>query len=427
MAADQLDQSNILANLKQTYKNDLEDNRPIFAVLQERLSPNKDGIEVGDKLNIPVILTHQAGESYDTAGGTSTLNVPVGMQMKDAQTDQFEITEVVRMPVGMASKVQQSPKAKFADKARLLTLSGQTAAKLKLEIQLLHGSRGVAKIGAGSAATGGAGPWTRVMNIDATTWSDGYWGWAEGQLHDGYSALTAGTKRNANGVLSVDSVDFTNKTVTLRSTAAAADLTNLIAGDFLFRSGSYTKAMFGLMYYLSQANVAGVTLLGISTDFSAWRAKKVTVSGPITFGKILSGIAPAIAHGAEGKVALYANSKNAADLHKDFLATRRLDASYSEAKLKNGARKIEYVFHRVTIEMVTHDLMWDSELALIPEANWFRAGSDPDPTMNVAGKELSLVSGTTNSFEYRWFSASALIPNLLATSVYFSGVTPNPN
>jgi hypothetical protein len=34
------------------------------------------------------------------------------------------------------------------------------------------------------------------------------------------------------------------------------------------------------------------------------------------------------------------------------------------------------------------------------------------------------MSATSNSFEFRWFSASAIVPNLLATSVLFTGITP---
>jgi hypothetical protein len=79
-----------LSNLKQTYAKDLEDNRPNFTVLQELLPPNRDGIEVGDKLNIPVLLSHQGGESYGTSGDTSNLGAPVAININDAVTDQFE-------------------------------------------------------------------------------------------------------------------------------------------------------------------------------------------------------------------------------------------------------------------------------------------------------------------------------------------------
>jgi hypothetical protein len=65
--------------------------------------------------------------------------------------------------------------------------------------------------------------------------------------------------------------------------------------------------------------------------------------------------------------------------------------------------------------------MFDGDVAVIPEDNWFRAGSDPDPTMTLGGKELSVMSRTSNAFEFRWFSASAIVPNCLATSVLFTG------
>jgi hypothetical protein len=419
----QTDLTVTLGNLKKTYMQDMEDNRPIWAVLQERLEANREGIEVGDTIQIPVILTHQAGETYDNAGGTRTLRAPVSMEIKDASTEQYEITQPVRMPFGVISKVEQSKKARFADKARLMLLAGQTGAKRSLELALLHGNDSIAKVTTGSAATTGAGPYTRVININPAFWSDGIWGAIENAPVDVYSALSSGTQRNANGDMNVVAADFVNKTVTLQS-GTSADLTNITSGDFIFPASAYGFSMNGLMYFLRNASSTGQTILGLSTNYSMWRSKSVTVSGPITFGKLLSGVTPAVAHGANGRLTVFANSRNGADLHKDFLSTRRLDASYSEDELKNGARKITYRFQKLTLELVTHDFMFDGDVAVVPEDNWFRAGSDPDPTMTLGGKELSVMSSTSNSFEFRWFSASVLVPNLLATSVLFTGITP---
>src|SRR5438105_6098792 len=124
-----LDFTAILGNFRQTYLKDMQDNRPAFTVLQEMLPPNRDGIEVGDKLNVPVPLSHQGGESYGASGSTANLRNAVAVEIKDAQTDQWEITQPVRIPFAVISKAQQGPAARFGDKARLLILSGQTGAK----------------------------------------------------------------------------------------------------------------------------------------------------------------------------------------------------------------------------------------------------------------------------------------------------------
>lgn len=416
----------LLDNLKKVYKPDLDDNRPVFAVLQERLSAEGKGIlEVGEKIVLPVILTHQGGESYGAANNVDTLNTPIPMVMDQAETDQYEITEIVRMPFGLVSKVGQSKAARFADKARILTLAGQTAAKLKLETVLLHGGRGVARVTTSAGSVSGSGPWTRTINIDPATWSDGFWTYQEGQAFDCFTALTGGTQRNDAGLLSVTSVDFAAKTVTFSTAGASNDLSDIVANDILFKDGSRGNQAYGLMYFAQEADTSGATVLGVSTNYSAWRTKPVTVSGPITWGKLLSGCASSMAGGLDGRITVLANSKNMADLHKDFMSSRRLDASYSTGKLKNGARAIEYVFGSRTFELVGHDLMWDGDVVAYSEANWFRAGSDPDPVMSLGGEELKLISSTSNSFEFRWFSAGALIPNGLANMTYFSGITPS--
>jgi hypothetical protein len=418
--AQNTDFTTTLGNLKKTYMKDMADNRPVWAVLQERFPANREGIEVGDTLQIPVILTHQAGETYDNAGGTRTLRATVSMEIKDANTEQFEITQPVKLPFGVISKVEQSKQARFADKARLMILAGQTGAKRSLELALLHGADSIGKITTGSAARSGN---NRTMNIDPLFWSDGIWGALENAPVDVYTALTSGSQHNANAEMTVVSADFLNKTVTFTSTSTA-DLDSLTSGDFIFPASAYTFSMLGLMYFLRNANTTGQTILNLSTTYSMWRTKKVTVTGPITFGKLLSGITPAVAHGANGKLTILANSRNAADLHKDFLSTRRLDASYSDGEMTNGARKISYRFQKLSLELVVHDFMFDGDVAVIPDDNWFRAGSDPDPTMSLGGKELSVMSGTSNAFEFRWFSASAFVPNCLATSTMFTGITP---
>src|SRR4051812_30338612 len=199
----------------------MEDNRPVFSVLQELLPANRDGIEIGDKLNIPVVLSHQGGESYGASGSTANLRTPVSIEIKDAQTDQFEITQPVRMPFGMISKAQQSPKARFGDKARLLLLSGQNGAKRSQELALLHGSNGLGQV-ASVAAVAGAGPFTRDVTFTPASWSDGIWGAADNLPFDFVTALVAGTKRNTNDC-TVTGVNFTTRTVTF-SAPASTDL-----------------------------------------------------------------------------------------------------------------------------------------------------------------------------------------------------------
>jgi hypothetical protein len=416
------DFSVILDNVKTTYAKKLKDYRPNYAILQEVLPANRDGIEVGATLKVPVLLTHQGGESYDTAGGTSTLNQPISVEIKDASTDQFEITEVVRIPIGVLSKLGQSGNARFADNATLRMLAGQKGAARALELSLLHGGNGLGQVASVGSVTGSANAFSLAVTFTPGSWSDGIWGAAENAPFDFYSALTSGTKRNSGGDTSVTAVNFTTRTVTFLSTQATnADLAAIAAGDFVFSKGSYGKQMPGLMNVVSTTSGS---LFGLSTNYSMYKAKQVTVSNSLTFGKIVSGIAPAVAHGAEGTLTGFCSPRNWADLMKDLTSTRRSDVSYSTKEMKNGSQAIQYFYSGGQLDIAIHPYMKDGEFVVIPVDNWFRVGSDPDPTMDIAGLELQVMSSTTNAFDFRFFCASALIPNLLATSTYFSGITP---
>jgi hypothetical protein len=410
-----------LDNFKQTYAPDLQDNRPAFMVLQELLKANRGNFEMGAKVNIPVLLSHQGGESYGLSGDTSNLGSPVSLEIKDAQSDQFEITLPVRMPFGMISKAQQSEKARFADKARLLLLAGDTGAKRANELALLHGRNSFGKI---LNTTGSSGT-TLVVQLTPDSWSDGIWGAADNLPFDTYSNQDAtGTKRNANADFNLTAVDFANRKLTF--TGNASDVTATLANDFIVPRGSgaaTAKVLPGLMYQAALG--AGSTHLNISTNYTMWRAKAVPITGAITFGKLVSGISPAVAHGADGKFVGLASPRNYADLIKDLASARRLDASYSETKMKNGAQAVEYRYLGVTITMVVHPFMKDGEVVLLPPDNWFRIGSDPDPVMKLGDVPLQVMSSSANVIEWRFWSAQALMPNLLATTVYFSGITPN--
>lgn len=423
-----LDFTSAVDNFKQTYAPDLNDNRPNFTILQELLPANKGNFEMGVKVNIPVLLTHHGGETYKTSGSTANLRQPVAMQISDAASDQFEVTIPVRMPFGMISKASQSKQARYADKARLLILAGDTAAKRANELTLLHGCNSLGKVSAVGAVTG-TGPWTLDVTFTAASWSDGIWGAVDSLPFDFYSALTSGTKRNT-GDVTVSKVkgwsnDASNaRIVTFTASGASTDLSGIAQNDFVFSASGYsTTQVPGLMNILGLAT--GSTYAGISTNYSMWLPKAVTVTGPITMGKLLSGISPAVAHGADGEFKVLLNARNFADAMKDIASSRRLDASYTEGTLKNGAQNIQYKYRGLTLDLVLHPFMKDGDCAVVPVENYFRIGSDPDPVMNLDGVNLQVMSSVADVIEWRFWSAQTLLPNLLATSTYFSGITPN--
>jgi hypothetical protein len=419
-------------NFKQTYAKDMADNRPSFTVLQELLKPNRDGIEVGAAVNVPVVLTQQGGETYGLSGDTSNLRAPVSMEIKDATADQFEITFPIRMPFALISKANQSTKARYADKARLILLSGDTGAKRGAELALIHGSNGLAQVSAVSGVTGPvAGLYSIDITITAPTWSDGLWGMVENLPFDVYSAKVAGTKRNVNDVTLAavkgwsNDQTLANRRVLTFTAPNAADLSGIAPNDFIYSASAYAKQLPGLLYQLSL--LAGQTHLGLSTNYSAWRPKQVPISGPLTFGKMLSGIAPIVSHAADGELTVLVSPANWADLSKDLASARRADWSYKNTEMANGAKKIAFSYNNGDLAIIQHPFIPDGVVPVFNPDNWFRAGSDPDPIMKLDEMALQVMSSTANVIEVRFWSAQTLIPNFLATSLLFTGITPNPS
>lgn len=415
-----LDFTTVLGDLKKTYSEDMRDNRPQFTVLQELLRP-EGGTPVGEELRVPVILTHQSGETYKPSGSANLLRAPVSMEIKQAVTDQFEITEIVRLPFGMISKAVQGKEASYADPVRLRVLSGQTSAKRALELSLLHGQNGLGQV-ASATVVAGTGPFTRDVTFTPQSWSNGIWGGYDNAAVDFWSALTAGTKRNT-GDVNVSAVNFATKTVTFTA-AASADISGIVANDYVFPATAYsTTQMPGLMNIVSST---APTLFGISTAYSLWHAKRVDAGAvPLSFSKVTSGMGPAIAAGADGRMVLLVNDATWADLEKDLLTNRRLDQSYTPQQLKNGARSIQYVYSNGVVDVVLHPFMKGGEAVAFQRDSWLRVGSQPDPEMVLAGEQLSVISQVADTIDYRWWCANALIPQSLGTSVYFFNITPS--
>jgi hypothetical protein len=425
-----VDFASVADNFKQTYAKDLADNRPLFTIIQELFTPNRDGIEVGAQVNIPVLLSHQGGETYGTSGDTSNLRQPVALNIQDAKSDQFEITFPVRMPFGLISKATQSKAARFADKARLMLLAGDIGSKRGGELSLLHGQRGLGVVLSVGAVTG-AGPYTLDVTFDVQSWSDGLWHATDNLPFDFYSALVSGTKRNSNDCIvsavkgwSNDSVVANRRTVTFQATNNT-DLSTIAPGDIVFSASAYGKQLPGLMYQLNLG--AGQTHLGISTNFSLWRPKKVPITGPMTFGKMLSGISPILGAGVDGEITVLASPANWSDMMKDLASARRADWSYKSSELRNGAKKIAFSYAMGDINIICHPYMKDGECPAFQDETWFRAGSDPDPVMKINDVALQVMSSTANVFEWRFWSAQTLMPNCLGTSALFTGITPNPS
>jgi hypothetical protein len=395
--------------IKETYAKKLKDARVNFTVLQDKFKLDESS-PIGNYFHVPVLLTQSQSTLYDASGGTQALPNPIAPVSQDAQIPAMEISERMYIPFGAAAKFDAGGQVSFVSSTTLKMLALNKAVKRQIEWSLLYGGSGVATLSVGSSAA------SVTYTMGAGSFGAGYLVGAENQNFDVYDP-TFVTKRNTNGALQCTAVDIEAGTITLNG--AAADNLAVQANDVLVRRGSRTYEITGLATQISNAG----TLFNINAaNYSLFRGTTYSSVGNLTVAKVNKGVSKARNRGADGDMTFLCSANGYAALLNDLNATRRTDYSYSKTKLETGAESITLHSSNGAIEILEHPFVKDNDAFLLPTDEVMRPGIS-DVTDNLAGMDLSVMSATTNAWDFRVWTAQASFLAAPAHAVYFTGVT----
>jgi len=338
----------------------------------------------GEKYTFPVRLQHEGGATYNVLHDAFTIGSAVDSLEKTAELEGSEIAVYGNIPTGMMTKMNASKgeSGRAYDQAmgrKLVYL--MEAAELRRELSLLYGSgtSGLSNLGVVELVITEAGT-SLVVTVTRPSFIGGMWPQLIGLQFDFYSA--AGVIANTTGACTLTAVNKTN--TRLSFTCASADITAglFAAGDQIFFRGSRAKSCIGLQAILENTG----TLFGISAaTYPQWKAEQYSVSGALTFDKVIEGLAGASENGADSGVNLYVSGRQWTDLMTDEAAlVRRLKDD--QKTYKRGAGSIEFESLVGPIKIKVHRYMKQGIAMAIPVADANRVGST-DITFRAPGSK----------------------------------------
>jgi hypothetical protein len=274
-----------------------------------------------------------------------------------------------------------------------------------------------------SGVTGTSGGTATVQVTDAT-WGDGIWTGSSGMKLDFYR--TDDTTKINSGALSITSVDYSNKRVSV--SGAQADIVSLTGASAylnykIYKFGAKGKEMVGINKILTATG----TLFGIDTaSYDLFKPTSYSTTGSLDFSKIQQAVVQAVGRGLMEDVTCYLSPKQWSVLAADQASLRRYDNSYNPNKAEQGFKPDAISFYaangKITIE--PHPLVKNGDGFILPINRFKRVGST-DITFQRPGRkddffrDLEDVAG----YELRTYSDFAIVCEAPSRCVKITGFT----
>jgi hypothetical protein len=376
---------------------------------------------LGRKYIFPVIVADEQGATFNIDGSAFTLNSPVSMQTEEAQVDGVEIVyrgSISYKAVSAAVTDSQAFANTLSLKVERLADSHARAA----ELQMLYGGSSIAEISGLTGTTGG----TATATISDATWGDGIWTGASGMKLDIYRADDS-TKINSAGAISVTSVDYTNKRISV--SGAQADINSLTGatGSYLnfkvYKFGAKGKEMLGLNAILTATG----SLFNIDTAlYDLWKPNTYSTTGALTFAKIQAAVVQAVGRGLMEDVTCYLSPKQWSVLAADQAALRQYDYSYNPNLAQQGFKpdSLRFFAANGTISIEPHPMVKNGDGFIVPLTRFKRVGST-DITFQRPGRKDDFFRELNDEagFELRTYSDFAIICEAPSRCVKLTGFT----
>lgn len=371
--------SSLDSALKYVQEKKINDLKPNSSIVYD-MAPMRESDMVGRKYLCPVSLSFELGFTFGD-GTAFAYNDDVAGVYDEIEIDPNPVVLKSRLSIEAADRLAKSEKAMID--AVALRAGQMKMSLLKMaEIEMIHGRTGVGTISGNPAVNTTPTPDQATIIFTDATWAPGIWSGMEGALLE---CRNGSTKVNANGDLTLVSVDFDGKSIIV--SGDNTDLTDLADGYKIFFKGAYSNGQYGLKYQLdTSGSVFGID----SSAYALWKAQEHTVSGALTMEQVLKGRAKAVSRGGlDEDCVLLVASATFENLNSDLAALRSLDDKYSPASNENGQQGIVFHGQGGKTRIVAHPMMMEGDAFLIPEKGIKRVGSTDVTFKSIDGAEAA--------------------------------------
>ena len=348
------------SRLKIRYPKGITNLVPMSTVLMRKLRLRED-IAPGKNVTFDVQLAHESGFTVG-AKGELTLNPAVAQESASAVVEGFQI--VLRSQASydliLRAKSEDKAFASFHDRKFIpMTESFQKRSEI---LAMGYGRQSIGKVTSVVDNTG-----SLTILIDADQWCPALFLGSKGTVLEVFSALTGGSQRD--GDLIVSSITTADRKVTI--TAAADAYTNVAAGDFIFYKGHRTASPFGLVDIIANTG----TLYNINAaSFDLWQGVNYDVgTSALTLAKILSASGELADRGCDQALTCLVPALSFQKLVADeaFLVSHNGGTETA----KNGFKKIVFTGVTGDIEIVPYMFIKQGEFVMFPESQVYRIGA----------------------------------------------------
>lgn len=408
--------SSLETAFKYVQEKKLNDLKPNSSIVYD-MAPMKEADKLGRKYLAPVVLSHELGFTFGDGTAFSYEDDVAGIY-DEIEIDSNPVVLKSRLSIEAADRMANSNKSLISHVA--LRAGQMKASLLKMaEIEILCGRTGLGVISGNPAVNTTPDPDQATIIFTAESWRPGVWTGMGGAKLEVRSS--AGAKRNAEGDLTLVSVDFDNRTIVV--SGSNQDCTDLADTDVVYFKGAYSNGQYGIKYQLDTSG----TVFGIDNSvYDLLKAQEHTVSGALTMSEVLKGRAKAVARGGlDEDTILLVSTATYENLNVDLSALRAIDSSYKPAKGEAGHEGLVYHGQGGKIEIVAHPMMAEGEAYLIPKTGLKRVGSTDITFKSLAGEGEDVWQLLEGAHAYQIcgrFSFQVLISQP-AKCVLFKGIT----
>ena len=387
---------------KETYADKIKDLVPDGVKLLKLIDFNSAEKTPGNLYHQPLDLGLEHGVTYGGAGGDAfALNASIASSHADAQVRGCEMVLVSAISVGAASR-SASSKGAFEQITKRKVQNMLKSIHVRLEVQLLYGQVGIAKVEAIS---------TNDITICDAEWAPGIWVGATNMAIEIRSQ--AGTLRGTCNVLEVN---MDTKVITVD--AAPVGVTGNVdsensAADVIWYKGAYNKEFAGLHKMITNTG----TLFNVdASQFQLFKGNTINVGTSesakafISFEKIEEAIARAMEKGLdEQDVVCLVHPKHWTKLMTDLAAKRVYDSSYTDKEFKQGAKSLKFASQVGEIEIVSSLYVKEGFSYIFSPEDLERIGSS-EVTFEMPGMEGKFFKllESANGYEMRLYTDQAL-------------------
>jgi len=394
------------ANFKEVYADNIENLIPEGVKLVNKISFSSRDRQLGNLYHQPVILGHEHGVTF--AGPTDdafNLQAPVSGLIRDAQVRGSQM--VLRSVLGYAAAARAAGGGQkaFEDSTKFLVSNMLRSMAKKLEMVMLYGQEGLAKV----ASTSGA-----VITITTAEWAPGIWAGANNMPIE----IRDATGATSRGFASISSVDMTARTITVDSIPAG-----VVATDIIWHKGQYGNDFAGVHKILTNTG----SIFGINAgtyDLFKGNSYVISPAGALSFAAMQEAVARAVEKGLDSDVMVLVNPRSWADLLTEQSALRQYDSSYRSSVTENGAQEITFFAQNGKVEIVPSIYVKEGYSYVMCLDEWLRIGST-DITFKRPGQGSEFFRELENSagYELRSYTDQALFCYAPGKNTLISGIS----